>query len=112
MSWSNTVVKSSLTIALALSIVAHAEKSHQQKWEESLGKQMSVKCYVEYLGGGNDIRFVIGGFKKPNEAKAMLNKLKVKNSNEKKIAKIKECTEVKDDFKSAQANHLFSQTAR
>jgi len=112
MSWSYILIKSSLTIALAISLEAHAEKSHQQKWEESLGKQMYVKCYVEYFGGGNDIRFVIGGFKKPNEAKRVINKLKVKNKNEKKIAKIKECTEMNDKFKSAQANHLFSQTAR
>lgn len=110
--WSNTLIRSGFVLMIAFSTGTQAEKSHQKKWEESLGQQMTVKCYIEYLGGGYDIRFVIGGFKKANEAIAILNTSKATKNTDKKITKINECVKVNEKFQSAQANHLFEQTPR
>ncbi len=67
-------------ISLA-SFAVMAEKSHQQKYEAALGKQMQVKCHVEYQGGGDDIRFVAGSFNKPQQAMRVLQGNKVVKHN-------------------------------
>ncbi|ALO34139.1 hypothetical protein CMT41_04885 [Colwellia sp. MT41] len=93
--------------ALLLSFTVIAEKNHQQKYEAVLGKQMQVKCFVEYQGGGDDIRFVMGRFNKPSQAMKMLQGRKVgKHNTQKTVYKVKQCVQEHERFSSAKARQL------
>jgi len=92
-----------------------AEKSHQQKYEASLGKQMQVKCFVEFRGGGNDIRFAAGSYSKPNHAiKTLMGKNITKQNGQpnKVIYKVNECVQLKEDFSTEKARALDKVRAR
>ncbi len=104
-----------VTITLLSSFVVVAEKSHQQKYEDALGPQMQVKCHVEYRGGGDDIRFVVGDFNNPMQAKKMLQGKKVIKHNgksSKTIFKVKQCVQQKEQFAKEKAKQLDKITAR
>lgn len=92
-----------------------AEKSHQQNYEAALGEQMQVKCYVEYQGGGNDIRFVAGSFKSPNQARqALLGRVAIKHNAQLKkvIHSVNECVIASEPFSKEKARQLDKVTAR
>jgi hypothetical protein len=105
-------------ITLLSSSVVLAEKSYQQKYRDALGKQMQVKCYVEYQGGGDDIRYMSGGFKKPSHAIKTLQGKKVSKHNQKSqkvqktIYKVNECVQEHELFTNNKARHLNKVTPR
>ena len=96
-------------VTLISSFTVQAEQSYQEKYEAAKGKQMEVKCHVEYQGGGDDIHFVIGSFSQPSQAMKLLDGRKVGNKNakmQKTIYKIKECVEGSERFSSKSARQL------
>ena len=97
----NGFIAAITTVTLLSSFAVMAEKSHQEKYEAAKGKQMQVKCHVEYQGGGEDIRFVIGSFDQPSQAMKLLIGRETGNKNAKKqktVYKIKECVEGSERF--------------
>lgn len=92
-----------------------AEQSQQQKPEAALGKSMQIKCHVEYQGGGDDIRFVIGSYNNANQAMRTLQGRKTLKGNgkiQKTIYKVKECVQQHERFAGAKARQLDKVTAR
>jgi len=110
------IFKSAFTVLIFLSsFVVSAEKSHQQKYEAALGKQMQVKCHVEYLGGGYDIQFSAGSYNKAAQAIRTLQGKKVIKNNaqsKKTIIKVNECVESNKQFSKAQYRQLDKVKAR
>ncbi|WP_057830697.1 TapY2 family type IVa secretion system protein [Colwellia sp. TT2012] len=114
-----TGFKSILSATLAIlvfssSFATNAEESNQ-KHVGAKNTKMTVKCYVEYRGGGEDIRFVIGDFKTPNQAKGILHGRKVIKSNgtiKKIIMKVKECIKSTEKFSTSRAKQLDKSVAR
>jgi hypothetical protein len=115
-----TILKLKLSITLAIlvfgsSFSASAEEKQQQKHVRTASVKMTVKCYVEYRGGGDDIRFVIGDFKTPNQAKGILHGRKVTKKNgtiNKSILKVKECVKAKKQFSTSRARKLNESVVR
>ena len=92
-------------LVLGSSFTANAEKHSQLR----KNVYMSVKCHVEYRGGGEDIRFIIGQYKKANEAKGILQgRIVVKNNAtvKKTILKVKECVKEEEQFQNPHARNL------
>jgi len=109
------VIAALAILCISCSFGVYAEKSHQQKYKDAMGEQMHVKCYVEYRGGGDDIRFAVGDFKTPNQAKALLHSRKVVKNNGKtykNILKVKECVKSTEQFSTSQAKNLDKSVAR
>jgi len=98
-----------VAFTLLSSFTAAAEKSHRQMYEDALGQQMQVKCLVEYRGGGDAIRFVVGSFNTPNQARKILQGRtfgKGDSKNLKTVYKVKECVEEHVRFSSEKAKQL------
>lgn len=98
-------------IGLICSYSVMAEKSYIEQYDESIKNSVPVKCYVEYRGGGEDIRLAIGDFDNPNQArKILLNQEVVINKANKKqkkiVIKIKECVNETDKFTNTRAKNL------
>jgi hypothetical protein len=115
-----TTLKSILSATLTIlvfgsSFSANAEDKQQQQHAGTANAKMTVKCYVEYRGGGDDIRFVIGDFKSPNQAKGILHGRKVIKKNgtiNKSILKVKECVKAKEEFSTSRARKLNELVAK
>jgi len=104
-----------VSFVLSYSVAVHGEKRQQALQLQALEKKMSVKCYVEYLGGGDDIRFAIGAFKTPNHVQGLLQGRKVIKNNgksNKSIFKVKECVKSAEQFSSSRAKLLDKSVAR
>lgn len=98
-------------ITLICSYSVTAEKSYIEQYDESIKNSVPVKCYVEYRGGGDDIRLAIGDFDNPNQARQLLlNQAVVINKANKKqkkiVFKVKECVNETDNFTNARAKKL------
>jgi hypothetical protein len=103
------------TLVFSSSFAANAEEKQQQKYVGVTSTKMTVKCYVEYRGGGDDIRVVIGDFKTPNQAKGILHGRKVIKMNgtiNKNIFKVNECVESTEQFSNSRAKSLNNSVAR
>lgn len=115
-----TILKLIFSVTLAIlvfsnSFAANAEEKQPQKHVGATSTKMTVKCYVEYRGGGDDIRVVIGEFKTPNQAKGILHGRKVIKMNgtiNKSIFKVNECVESTEQFSSSRAKSLNNSVAR
>ncbi len=97
-----------LVVLIAISsFTVTAGKIHQQKNVQAAGGLMQLKCFVEYHGGGNDIRFVTDTFTTPSQAIKVFQGRKVKKGNsEKVIYKVKECVETRKKFSNGRARQL------
>lgn len=96
-------------IASLSALTAVAEGMPKKKHSDAIGNHMQVKCYVEYQGGGDDIRFITGSFNKPSQAIAILQGRKVNKHNtqiSKIIYKVNECVKGNKLFKSKVARKL------
>jgi hypothetical protein len=103
------------TMLLTNSLEAQAQKSYKQKYQEAKGKQVSIKCYTEYNGGGNAIHTVVGNFNNPNQAKQVFQGREIlvgANKTTKQIYKVNECVNIKDEFTSASAKRLDKAKAK
>jgi len=103
------------TLLLTSSFETQAQKSDQQKHQESKGKKVLIKCYVEYSGGGEAIHTIIGKFKNPNQAKKVFQGREMRvgaDKASKQIYKVNECVNNKDEFTSASAKRLDEDRAR
>ncbi|MDX2367719.1 MAG: TapY2 family type IVa secretion system protein [Colwellia sp.] len=103
------------TMLLTSSLEAQTQKSYQQKYREAKGEQVSIKCHIEYSGGGEAIRSVIGQFNNPNQAKQVFQGREIRvgaNKVSKRVYKVNECVNKKDEFTSARAKRLDKNTAR
>lgn len=97
-----------IAVLIAISSFAvMAEKSPQQKNVQAVGGLMQVKCFVEYHGGGDDIRFVTDTFATPTQAIKVFQGRKVKKNNTQKVIyKVKECVEARKKFTNGRAKQL------
>jgi len=103
------------TMLLTSSFETQAQKSYQQKYREAKGKQVSIKCHVEYSGGGETIQTVIGEFNNPNQAKQVFQGREMRvgaNKASKQIYKVNECVNKENEFTSASAKRLDKAKAR
>ena len=103
------------TMLLTVSSVAQETKSYQQKYREAKGKQVSIKCHVEYSGGGEAIHTLTGEFNNPNQAIQVFQGREMRvgaNKASKQIYKVNECVNNKDEFTSARVKRLDKGTAR
>jgi len=103
------------SLLLTSFVQAEAQKSYQQKYREAKGKQVSIKCHVEYSGGGEAIHTVIGKFNNPSQAKQVFQGRKMRvgtNKVSKQIYKVNECVKEKNEFTSARVKRLDKAKAR
>ncbi len=102
-------------LLLTSSLKAETQKSYQQKYREAKGKQVSMKCHVEYSGGGEAIHTVIGKLNSPKQAKQVFQgrEMRVgKKKASKQVYKVNECVKIEDEFTSASAKRLDKDTAK
>lgn len=103
------------TMLLTSSLAAQEKKSHQQKYREAKGKQVSIKCHIEYSGGGDAIHTVVGEFNNPKQAIQVFQGREMRvgnNKASKQVYKVNECVKEEDEFTSASAKGLDKDTAR
>ncbi|OUR62609.1 hypothetical protein A9Q74_04040 [Colwellia sp. 39_35_sub15_T18] len=83
--------------------------------KEKLHKKIDVKCFVELVGGGEQVIFWNISSKKLSGLSQSIigHKVTVHNSKQKaKIYKAHECILLKDEFTSVRAKRLDKDTAR
>lgn len=103
----NSFVVLSMLTFLPFSFLVEAKKSKE------VIPYMEVKCYVEYGGGKEDIRYISARYKHVNEAKRFFQGRQYRDAKDTLVInKVMECRKAKERFTNAKAFKLESELDR
>lgn len=101
MSFVNLTIRSVLLLLVSNNVFANASSSKEQKY-------FDMKCYVELVGGAHNIyrNYDVPLVQKKHFKKHLMQQTTSNKQSQNTIYKVKECTEMHNNFKDEQARIL------